>query len=274
MAEDLGQGDITSEALIPPDMEGRALIKAKEEGVAAGVDIALGVFLIVDPSLKAKSGVEDGARVKQGTVLAAVSGRVVSILKAERTALNFLSHLSGIATQTALYVAQTKGKRVKVTDTRKTTPGLRLLEKYAVKMGGGENHRLNLGDAVLIKDNHIAAGRAQGKDIKEIVAQARCGAPQGKVVEVEAATLEDALEAARAGADTVMLDNMTPDQMRRVAEVMPKGINIEASGGVNLENIRAVADTGVNLISIGALTHSAKALDVSLTMDAKSFKLP
>ena len=231
------------------------------------------VFLKVDPSLKVEILIKDGTRVKSGDIAATVMGRVASILKTERVALNFLQQLSGIASQTAQYIAKTQGLKVKITDTRKTTPGLRLLEKYAVRMGGGKNHRFHLGDGILIKDNHLAALRALGMSLKDIVAKAKQNAPQGMKVEVEVNTTQEALDAVEAGADIIMLDNMSPDEMRRVASLIPTHIKIEASGGITLANVQTTAKTGVNLISIGALTHSSKALDISLELEPQTLKM-
>ena len=267
LAEDTGHGDVTSEALIPPELQGKASILIKAKGVLAGVDVARVVFLKVDPSLKVKVLIQDGNKVKPGDIIATVSGRVISILKAERTALNFLQRLSGIASQTAQYVAKTKGCAAKIVDTRKTTPGLRLLEKYAVRMGGGQSHRFHLGDGILIKDNHLAILRTLGLSLKDIVAKAKQNAPPGLTIEVEVTTAEEALEAVDTEADIIMLDNMSPDEMRRAVSLIPSRIKIEASGGITLANVRAAAMTGVNIISIGALTHSVKALDISLELE-------
>jgi len=266
LAEDISHGDVTSEAIIPPGLQGRASILVKAEGVLAGIQVARRVFLRVDQSLKFGVLIQDGTQVQPGDAVATVSGRVISILKAERTALNFLQRLSGIATLTARFVAETKGLDVSIVDTRKTTPGLRTLEKYAVVMGGGKNHRFHLGDGVLVKDNHLAALRTQGTSLKEIVAKAKNNAPQNLKVEVEVNTVQEALEAAEAGADIIMLDNMSPDEMRRVVDSIPENVKTEASGGINLSNVRQVAMTGVNIISIGALTHSTPALDISLEL--------
>jgi nicotinate-nucleotide pyrophosphorylase (carboxylating) len=273
LAEDLGYGDITSQTLISPQLEGRASILVKEDGVVAGSEIAKKVFLQVDPSLKVEILIPDGTRVQRGDIIATISGKVISILKAERVALNFLQRLSGIASETAKYIAQTQDLSVEITDTRKTTPGLRLLEKYAVRMGGGKNHRLHLGESILIKDNHITTLRASGMSLKEIVAKAKQNAPKGITVEVEVGTIQEALSAAEAGADIIMLDNMSPDEMRQVVSLLPSHVKTEASGGITLANIRAVAETGVNRISIGALTHSAKALDISLELEPQTLKL-
>ena len=267
LAEDVSHGDITSEGLIPPELEGKASILAKDEGIIAGGEVARRVFLRVDPSLKVELLIKDGARVQPGDIVAIVSGKVISILKAERTALNFLQRLSGIASQTARYIAETQGLEVKISDTRKTTPGLRLLEKYAVRTGGGQNHRLHLGDGILIKDNHLTALRALGIKIKDIIAKAKQNAPQGATVEIEVTTPQEALEATEAGADILMLDNMSPEEMRRVVNSIPSHVKTEASGGITLANVRAAAMAGVDVISIGALTHSVKALDISLELE-------
>lgn len=273
LAEDVSHGDITSELLIPPELQGKASMLVKAEGVLAGGEVAKRVFLRVDPSLKVEVLIEDGAGVKPGDIAATISGRVASILKAERTALNFLQRLSGIASETARYVAKTSGLDVIITDTRKTTPGLRLLEKYAVRMGGGHNHRLHLGDGILIKDNHLAALRALGMSLKDIVARAKQTAPEGLQVEVEVTTAEEALDAAQAGADIIMLDNMSPDEMSRIVSLLPNQVKTEASGGISLGNVQAAARAGVAIISIGALTHSVKALDISLELEPQTLRL-
>jgi len=196
-----------------------------------------------------------------------VEGRIASILKAERTALNFLQRLSGIATETNRYVKAVEGLPVQIMDTRKTTPGLRLLEKYAVKVGGGKNHRMHLGNAVLIKDNHLAALRSEGLSIREIVEKAWQNAPPSTQVEVEVKTPQEAVEAAEAGASVIMLDNMSVDDMREVVKMIHGVALIEASGKITLDKVRAVAETGVDFISVGALTHSTKALDISLELE-------
>jgi len=273
LAEDISHGDVTSEILIPPGLQGKASILVKAEGVLAGGEIARRVFLKVDPSLKVELLIKDGTKVQPGDILATVSGKVTSILKAERTALNFLQRLSGIASQTAQYIAETQGTGVKITDTRKTTPGLRLLEKYAVRMGGGQNHRFHLGDDILIKDNHLAALRALGMSLKDIVAKAKQNAPRELMVEVEVNTAEEALEATEAGADIIMLDNMSLDEMSRVVSLIGNLVRTEGSGGITLNNVRAAAMAGVNTISIGALTHSPKALDISLELEPQTLKL-
>jgi len=273
LAEDISHGDVTSEVLIPPELQGKASIVVKAIGILAGGEVAKRVFLKVDPSLKVEVLIADGAKVQPGDIVATVSGSVVSILKAERVALNFLQRLSGIASQTDQYIAETHGFTVSITDTRKTTPGLRLLEKYAVRVGGGQNHRLHLGDGILVKDNHLAALSAIGMNLKNIVAKAKQNAPKGLKVEVEVNTAQEALDAVEAGADIIMLDNMSPDEMRRIVGLVSDKVKIEASGGITLDNVRAAARAGVNVISIGGLTHSPKALDISLELEPQTLKL-
>jgi nicotinate-nucleotide pyrophosphorylase (carboxylating) len=275
LAEDLGKGDVTTEGLISSDWQGTGFIVAKKEGILAGINVAKQVFHRVDPVLKVEVLLEDGARVKPGSKLARVSGSIASILRAERVSLNFLQRLSGIASETNRYVKAVEGLPVRIMDTRKTTPGLRSLEKYAVRVGGGKNHRLNLGDGILIKNNHLAALRSQGFGIKEIIARARQNAslqvstqfPESWF-EVEVRTVMEAIEAVEAGANIIMLDNMNLEDMRKAVESIRGRALIEASGGITLENVRAVAETGVDFISIGALTHSPRALDISLALEA------
>jgi nicotinate-nucleotide pyrophosphorylase (carboxylating) len=267
IAEDLGQGDVTTEALIPETSQSKALVTAKARGIIAGTEVSKQVFLKVDPKLEVDILIKDGAEVKLGDVIARIEGRTASILKAERVALNFLQRLSGIASETARYVQAVKGLPVLITDTRKTSPGLRTLEKYAVRVGGGKNHRMHLADGILIKDNHIAVLRRRGLSIKEIVAKARHKASPELKIEVEVKTPEEAIQAAEAGADIVMLDNMNLKDMRQAVRLIKGRALIEASGGITLESVRDVAETGVDLISIGALTHSPKVLDISLELD-------
>lgn len=273
LAEDLGPGDITTDLLIPPEMRGKAIILVKARGIVVGGEIARQVFLRHDPSLAVAVLIKDGSEVKPGDIMATISGKVASILRVERTALNFLQRLSGIASQTALFVAQTRGLSVHIADTRKTTPGLRLLEKYAVRMGGGYNHRFNLHDGIIIKDNHLAALRALGMSLKEIVARAKKNAPPGVTVEVEVTNADEALEAVEGKADMIMLDNMTTEEMNYVVDLLPPESEIEASGGITLDNVRQAALARVNIISIGALTHSSKALNMSLELEPDSIKL-
>jgi len=267
LAEDTSHGDITSELIIPSDLVGKASIMAKEEGVLAGGDVARLVFLRVEPKLDVKVLITDGRRVKSGDRVVAITGSIAGILRVERVALNFLSHLSGVASETARYIARIQGCTAVITDTRKTLPGLRLLEKYAVRMGGGLNHRLHLGDSILIKDNHIAALHGLGMSLKDIITKAKKNASRGVKIEIEVNTVQEALEAAKAGADIVMLDNMSPDEMKRVVELAPEKVKLEASGGISLENVCTVAGTGVHFISVGAITHSAKALNFSLEIE-------
>jgi nicotinate-nucleotide pyrophosphorylase (carboxylating) len=264
LTEDLGSGDITTNALINDDWQGKAYFLVKANGILAGIKIAKRVFLKVDPGLKIAILIQDGNDIRPGDIIARVTGRLAGILKAERTALNFLQHLSGIATETSRYVNAVKGLPVKILDTRKTTPGLRALEKYAVKIGGGQNHRMDLSDGILIKDNHLAILLKQGMSLKDAVVMAKHKAPTHLKVEVEVQTPQAAQQAAEAGADIIMLDNMKPVDMRQAVRLINKRALIEASGGINLTNVRAAAETGVDFISIGALTHSVKALDISL----------
>lgn len=266
LVEDLGCGDVTTEAIIPSDQSGIASIVAKVGGILAGVEVARVTFSRVDPSVKFDVTTPEGSHIQPGDIVAKVEGKVASILKAERVALNFLQRLSGIATATSDYVEAVKDFRSRIVDTRKTTPGLRILEKYAVRIGGGYNHRLHLGGGVLIKDNHLAVLRSQGLDLKDIVAMVKGKAPFTLKVEIEVRTVEEALEATEAGADIVMLDNMSPEEMRRAVEMVRGRALLEASGGITLDNVRRVAETGVDFISVGAITHSPRALDLSLEM--------
>ena len=271
--EDTAQGDITSKALIPSDLSGKGELLVKEKGVLAGIEIAQRVFQHIDPLLTMDVLIQDGKEIEPGDIAGTITGSVTGILKAERVALNFLQRLSGIASTTARYVAEVEGLPVTILDTRKTTPGLRTLEKYAVRAGGGQNHRLHLGDGVLIKDNHIAALRAMGMTFKDIIAKARQNIPEGTEIEIEVTSTKEALEALKAGADIIMLDNMTPNEMRQVVNLVSGQAKIEASGGVTLENVHQIAMTGVDYISVGALTHSYTALDISLEMEPQTLKL-
>jgi nicotinate-nucleotide pyrophosphorylase (carboxylating) len=264
LAEDCVAADLTTETLIPVNLKGKASILVKRDGVLAGLNVAKEVFRQVDASLRFKALVKDGASVRKGLVVATIDGKVASILRAERTALNFLQHLSGVATETARYVEAVSGTKAVITDTRKTVPGLRTLEKYAVRMGGGQNHRMNLADGVLIKDNHLVALRSRGVGLKEAVKKARKHAPRAMRVEVEVESVKQAQEALSAGADIIMLDNMKLEDMQKAVKLVKGKALLEASGGITLDNVRSVAEAGVDYISIGALTHSAKALDISL----------
>ncbi|HXY73806.1 MAG TPA: carboxylating nicotinate-nucleotide diphosphorylase, partial [Dehalococcoidales bacterium] len=257
---------ITTGILILPDLKASAVLLAKAEGILAGIDVAKTVFRKIDPAINFKKLIDDGSELQSGDIIAEINGKARTILTGERTALNFLQRLSGIATLTSQFVAAVGDLPVWIVDTRKTTPGYRLLEKYAVQMGGGKNHRMNLADGILIKDNHIALLRKQGVTIEKAVKKARKEAPQGIAIEVETTNLEEVREAVKAGADIVMFDNMSPALMRRAVKLLPEGIWSEASGGVNLQTVRAIAESGVTIISVGALTHSSKALDISLEL--------
>jgi nicotinate-nucleotide pyrophosphorylase (carboxylating) len=267
IAEDRIRQDITTKTLIPAVQNGKALVMAKARGIIAGIEIARQVFLEVDPKLKMTVLIKDGTEVKPGDTIATIEGNISSILKGERVALNFIQRLSGIASETNSYVQTVRGLPVYIMDTRKTTPGLRSLEKYAVRVGGGVNHRMHLADGILIKDNHISALHRTGLSVKEIIEKARQKAAPELKVEVEVKSPEEAAQAAEAGADIVLLDNMNIEQTRRAVALVKGRALIEASGGITLGNVRAVAETGVNRISIGALTHSAKALDISLELE-------
>ena len=265
--EDGAFRDVTTGALVPPDQRGRGVFIAKSDGVIAGLPVAEAAFVCIDPEVEFAASIDDGAWVENGRVFAEVSGSLASILSAERVALNFLQRLSGVATSTRALTDAVAGKGVRVIDTRKTTPGLRALERYAVRLGGGGNHRFNLSDGILIKDNHIAAGRARGLSIADVVRAARDGSPHTLRIEIEVETYEEAVEALEGGADVILLDNMPPDEMARVVRLTKGRALTEASGGVTIDNIRAIAEAGVDLISSGSITHSAKALDISLEIE-------
>ena len=264
LSEDIRGGDVTSRLLLPDDPSGRAVIVAKQDGVLAGLPVAGMVFRAVNPRINFRMLKRDGDRIRKGENMAMVRGKVQGILSAERTALNFLQRLSGIATLTSKYVDEVKGTGTRILDTRKTTPGLRVLEKYAVKMGGGENHRMGLFDMILIKENHIKAAGG----VSRAIMRARSKRRKEKV-EVEVRNLSEAREAVESKPDWIMLDNMRIDRMGRAVRLIrsaSRTIKIEASGSVNLKNVRKIALTGVDFISVGALTHSAPALDMSLTL--------
>ena len=266
LAEDQAAHDVTTDTLISPDQRGTAVLMAKADGVLAGLPVAGTVFARMDPSLRIEPLAEDGSPVSPGQHLARIEGPVAGMLRAERTALNFLQRMSGIATETARYVRAVEGLPAQILDTRKTLPGHRHLDKYAVRMGGGRNHRLNLSDGILIKDNHIAAARAQGLSLTNTVRNAVERAPMALEVEVEVESLEEAQQALDAGAHILLLDNMTPDDMRQIVEMARGRALTEASGGIDLETVRPVAESGVDFISSGALTHSTRALDISMEL--------
>ena len=266
LSEDLSIGDPTTDILIPDDMRGRADFVAKEAGALAGVDVALAVCKRVDGSLAVEAFMRDGAELKPGDVIARVSGRMASTLKAERTALNFIRRLSGIATLTAAYVRAVEGYPTRIVDTRKTTPGLRALEKYAVRMGGGHNHRQNLGDGILIKDNHIQALAGLGMSLGDVVRKANSEKSHTINVEVEVEDMAQVEEALDAGARLILLDNMDPEEMAAAVAVARGRAVTEASGNITLKTVRAAAAAGVDIISVGALTHSSGALDISLDL--------
>ncbi|MDO8689822.1 MAG: carboxylating nicotinate-nucleotide diphosphorylase [Dehalococcoidia bacterium] len=273
LAEDVGWGDITTRALVPPDHKGRAQALMKSDGILCGGEVFAMAFTVWDPSLQVDLLARDGAQVSRGDIVARVAGSAASILTAERVALNLLQRLSGIATMTRRFVQEVGELPTRVIETRKTTPGLRLLEKYAVRVGGGSNHRFNLSDGVLIKDNHLAVMRTHGGDLAEAIDLAKRSVPLTIKVEVEVTTVAEARAAAQAGADLILLDNMSIEDMRESVKVIraespgERGrILVEASGGITLETVKAIAGTGVDYVSSGALTHSFRALDISLEM--------
>ena len=264
LAEDIGSGDATTLATVPETAAARAVMRTREPLVVAGLDFAEAAFRELSTGVKIERLAKDGQRVSGGEILLKISGPARAVLSAERVALNFVQRLSGVATLTALFVEAIKDTPAQILDTRKTTPGWRRFEKYAVTCGGGHNHRLGLFDLVLIKDNHLAALRdAQPNAIAAAIRRAREKYPQLKV-EVEADTLEQAEQAAAAGADIILLDNMNPVQLRLAVQKIKGRAKTEASGGVNLAGVQAIAKTGVDFISIGALTHSARAVDMGL----------
>ncbi len=262
LAEDLGEGDLTTLAVVPTAARARARIEQKAPGVPAGLGVAQAVFQRVDPGLGWRAHVSE-SEWREGGLLAEVVGHAAAILAAERVALNFLGRLAGVATLTASYVQAVEGTGARILDTRKTTPGLRALEKDAVRAGGGLSNRGGLYDAILVKENHAALAGG----VAEAARLALDRAPAGIAVEVECATLEEVEGALAAGVPRLLLDNMTPDELRRAVALTAGRAELEASGGITLDTVRAVADTGVDYISVGALTHSAPALDVSLLLD-------
>ena len=270
LAEDIGAGDITTETAIPSDQQTEACIIAKEPCVVAGLPLVRGVFTQIDRTVFVKPVIDEGDVVEEGARVCVLSGPARGILTGERTALNFLQRLSGIATLTRRFVDEVAGTKARILDTRKTTPTLRILEKYAVAVGGGTNHRMGLYDAVLIKDNHRAIlARLGPKALGDAVAAARKKHPNALVI-IEADTLEQVEEALAAGANHILLDNMTPDELREAVALVDGRAKTEASGGVRLDTVAAIAATGVDYISVGALTHSARAMDFSMEMEGSS----
>lgn len=260
LEEDIGPGDVTSAATVAPGTLARAELVAKEDFLLAGIGVARRVFELLDEQVAFECLVEDGLAVKRGEVLAWLKGDAASLLQGERVALNLLQRLSGVATLTARFVKETAGTGATIVDTRKTTPGLRTLEKYAVRVGGGGNHRMALYDGVLIKENHVAAAGG----ITTAVTRARQHAPHTLKIEVEVRNLQEVTEALEAGADILLLDNMDLVQLRAAVELVGGRALTEASGGVNLDTVRAIAETGVDLISVGALTHSYRSVDITM----------
>jgi nicotinate-nucleotide pyrophosphorylase (carboxylating) len=261
LLEDIGSGDITSEAIFSSEQIGIAEFVAKTSFVVCGIEqVATLVFATQNPAIQTTNGAKDGVEAKPGDVLLTVNGPVLDLLKAERVALNLVQRLCGIATLTAQYVEKVRPLPVRILDTRKTAPGLRMLDKYAVRAGGGHNHRYNLADGVLIKDNHIMASGS----IKEAVSRMREKIPHTMKIEVETSNMEEVRECLNSSVDIIMLDNMSAAQMREAVKLAGDRVILEASGGVTLDNVREIAETGVDLISVGALTHSAPACDISM----------
>lgn len=266
LQEDIGTGDLTTMAVVPPHARAEAQVVFREAGVLAGLPVLMSVFTTTDPSLEITLNADDGDQIVAGGVVASVVGAARSILTAERVALNLLQRMCGVAALTARYVAMLDGLPTKILDTRKTTPGLRIFEKYAVQVAGGVNHRFGLYDAIMIKDNHLAVLATEGLDCGAAVRRAKAAVGPLVAVEVEVESAEQADIAAAAGADVILLDNMSLDELRKSVQVIAGRATIEASGGITLETLRSVAETGVDYISVGALTHSAHAVDISLDM--------
>ena len=262
LEEDLGSGDLTTDAVIGPDREGRASLLAREEIVLAGLPVFRRVFEILSTEMTFEFYYEEGQVIRGGEKVSQMSGPTDAILKGERTALNFLQRMSGIATLTRRYVDKIRPRKARLVDTRKTAPGLRLFDKYAVRIGGGFNHRFGLYDGILIKDNHIVSAGS----VTEAVSLAKQGCPHTIKVEVEVEDLEALEESIRAGADVVLLDNMSPQTLKKAVRLAKGRVQLEASGGITLDNIEEIAETGVDIISVGALTHSVRAVDISLEM--------
>lgn len=263
LEEDIGLGDITTEVTVAADTVARAQLVAKEDFTLAGIDVAANVFKTLDADVGFEQLLEDGRRIRRGEVLAWIKGKAAVLLQGERVALNLLQRMSGIASMTAQYVEKVQGTDAVIVDTRKTVPGLRALDKYAVRMGGGRNHRIGLFDGVLIKENHVAAAGG----IAAAIGNAKQKLPHTLKIEIETRNLDEVQQALDAGADIIMLDNMSYADMRKGVETIAGRALVEASGGVTLETVREIAETGVNIISVGALTHSVKAADISMLFD-------
>lgn len=263
LEEDIGLGDITTEVTVAADTVARAQLVAKEDFTLAGIDVAATVFKTLDADVSFEKLLEDGRRIRRGEVLAWIRGKAAVLLQGERVALNLLQRMSGIATLTSQYVEKVEGTDAVIVDTRKTVPGLRALDKYAVRMGGGRNHRIGLFDGVLIKENHVAAAGG----IAAAIGNAKKKLPHTLKIEIETRNLDEVQQALDAGADIIMLDNMSYAEMRQGVELIAGRALVEASGGVNLETVREIAETGVNIISVGALTHSVMAADISMLFD-------
>lgn len=266
--EDYSSGDATTQSLIPPDLPGEATLVSDANGILAGLEVSLQVFTKIDRNISITNTITDGSQLIKGSKIATIHGPLGSILTAERTSLNFLRKLSGVATETGKYVEKISHTQARIVDTRKTTPGFRTLEKYAVRMGGGLNHRQNLSDGILIKDNHRQTLSKQGLDLKDVILKAIGNASHTIKVEIEVETIADVKIALEAGAGIIMLDNMDLSDMASAVALCKGKAITEASGGINLSSVKDVAETGVDLISVGAITHSAPNLDLS--MDIKN----
>jgi nicotinate-nucleotide pyrophosphorylase (carboxylating) len=267
LEEDIGTGDLTTLAVIPAEAQAEAALVMREAGIICGLPVLQSVFHAVDPHVQITLPYREGSPVQRGDCVAMISGSARSILTAERVALNLIQRMSGIATLTSAYIAAIQGTKARVLDTRKTTPGLRALEKYAVRVGGGTNHRFALYDGIMLKDNHLAILATHGVSLTEAIQRAKAAVGPMVRVEVEVESVAEAVIAAEAGASMILLDNMPPAQMAEAVRLVAGRAEIEASGGITLATIRAAAESGVDYISVGALTHSARALDLSLDMN-------
>jgi len=270
LEEDAPWGDITTETLIPADATASARLVAREPGVFSGGAVLVGAMLQADSRIRTSVLVEDGASFTAGALLAEISGPAAGVLRGERVALNLVQRISGIATLTAHYVKAVEGTRARIVDTRKTTPGLRALERHAVRSGGGRNHRFSLSDAILAKDNHLAILAQRGIDLTAALRAARAAVPHTTHIEVEVDRFDQIEPALAGGADTIMLDNFTPEQLAQGVALIGGRAVVEASGGVNLDTVRAIAESGVDVISVGALTHSVRSLDLGLDIEVEA----